>query len=392
MKKLITALMGTGLLLSCNAFAYSSECGNTGYTNLSSPKLCGGFYLGLTGQYFQPSGTNSDLNSVNFNFADFGLNVYRSEARRFDHDYQWEYEVFVGYDIGCTANNIELAYQHLNNTDNLHNDLVDGPFSYSEYFFANVNIPAQFIDSATTPFFLTGLDSNTSLEYTFDKVDLTVGHHFHDVCGGFKLHPSIGVRYAKVDHHYRNNLEANLSYPTFAPADVLFPYSVNNGVDSKFNGAGPVFGLDARYGCFGGFGLVGHFDYSVLAGRVNSSSYYTFNISDPDEFLDASPILSAVERFETPKTNRLVANYTTKLGVDYSYCFCNKSSLSFELGYQASKYFDAIDLIRGNIAQAVPNVVAGSVQGFAVEPQYIIHTDTNNFDFRGPYLNVTFRI
>lgn len=368
MKKLMTALLGAGLLLSCNVSAYSSNCSNTGYNNTSSPKFCGDFYIGLTGFYLQPNGSRSDLNDEsNWLGQDPTINdlvtaEFASNMRRIDPDYKWQYEVIVGYDIPCTANNIELSYFHLNTKDHLHSDLSDNALIVSKYFIANGQLPFFGEDP------LTAYDNAVQLEYKVDKIDLTVGRQIKDVCGGFKLHPAIGIRYAQLEHRFDNHFEA-------ASDDNFF--HADNVVYSEFRGQGPVLALDARYGWTNAFGIVGHFDTSLIVGSVRSNNNITLRTIDGDD------TGGAYASWSTPTSNRLVSSVSGKLGIDYTHCYCNKSSLTIEVGYLASKYFDAFDLTRGDVL--MDDMSSSNLPDLR-------DVETNNFSYRGPYINLTVHV
>ena len=76
-------------------------------------------------------------------------------------------------------------------------------------------------------------------------------------------------------------------------------------------------------------------------------------------------------RYKSPNNTRIVDAITGKLGVDYSFGFANDSNLKFELGYQASVYFNPFDMIRGELPPT----------------QRIIGLETTTFSYNGPYLS-----
>lgn len=387
MKKLITALMGAGLLVSLNSYATSSSCSNAGYSSgLCAPKMCGGFYVGLTGLYQRPTVTGEALNGESYQFSDSDVfpSFFRSELRRFDPDHDWGYEIKVGYDLPCTANNIELSYTHFDDDVHLHSDLTGDPFSVASYYFPNISLPTTGLLS------LTALAGSSRINWEFNKADLTIGRRYEDACGNFMIRPAIGVRHAKIEHHYHSNTDLSIGL-TPVPGVVLDTTDLAIGVDihSEFKGTGPLFSVDARWGLFNSIGLVGHFDSALLVGDVDTHDKVNLAFTFATDSLIAPTINTAPvveERFETPSVDRIVTSLTGRIGLDYNYCFCNKSSLSIEVGYQASKYYDAVDIIRGPIA----NPFSLNAGGFPA--LQTTSTQTEDFDLRGPYVNVTFHV
>ena len=398
MKRLITALIGSGLIFTCHSYAFSNSCADAGYSSgLCSPKSCGGFYFGLTGAYLLATGTGADLNSAILQFADTSSSIagttgeFRSELAQFRPRYHFAYEITAGYDLPCSANNVELSYMHLNDhTTNLHRDLTDKPVSVASYFFTNILIPVFPANTGVATAGLTDLNCHASLRYKFDKIDLTFGRQYNDVCGYFNFHPLVGVRYARIHHDYRSETTGAFADEPIIGGIFADSLELRTNVRSEFKGAGPMFGLDTRYGFCGGFGIVGHFDTSLLVGTVDSNDHlaFTFTPTLGGGLTEIDlPLPSANESFNVPSRDRLVASFSGKLGIDYNYCFCNKSSLCVEVGYQACKYFDTFDLIRGDIQSPFSSVITG-----LPTVQRITETVTDSFDMRGPYVNVTYHL
>lgn len=380
MKKLITALVA-GLFFPYHAFALSSDCANLDSSSgLCAPKFCGGFYIGVTGLYLRPTVAGDAMNPLYVQFIDDDSSIFRSELRQFDPDYEWGYEAKVGYEIPCTANNIELSYFRFNNKDRVLSDLTGAPFSVGNFFFPNV------FETTEGRVALTDFSQNARLHLEFDKVDLTLGRRYNDVCGNFMIRPAIGVRYACVDYKYHGNAISDIVITDSTVEDLTGTIFGEGKVNSEFKGTGPLFSLDSRYGLFNGIGLVGHFDASLLIGNLDAHSSFSIDIDEDSPLVPLLATAPDVEnRFEVPSRNRIVTSLSGKLGLDYNYCFCNKSSLSVEIGYQASKYYDAIDIIHGDIAN--PLAFNGTVTN-----QRILSTTSESFDFRGPYVNVTYHI
>ena len=288
----------------------------------------GGFYLGITGIYGQPSETGLGLVTDSWLYGNSAAAM--AIGKPFDPNYKWLGIGKVGYDIPGTANNIEIDYLFLNNGTHSVNNFGDGSIGFGSILFPDVTIPF-------TPDFV----SDALLQYKAGQVDAKIGRKYSDVSGVYYLRTSVGARWAELKH----------SLLFAAPGNMI----------SRFRGAGPLLSLDGRYGFSSGFGLVGSFDYGFIVGQANSHSYVR--------------IAEKNYGFKWPKRNRVVNSLTGKLGIDFSYQFSNLASITVEGGYQANEYFNAMDTIRGTIA----------FNGI----QRINGLETNDFSVQGPYISLT---
>lgn len=319
-KKISTLLFG----LSVAPFALAGTMGDAGCTSV----LCainnpGGVYAGIAGLYMQPAETGLGL------VTDSWLYGGTARSKPFNVNYKWAGNVKLGYDMPSSANNIEANYLFLSNTTHAINDFSDGSTAFGSILFPNVAIPAAF---------LPGLSSNAYLKYEVNQVDLKVGRKYNDMSGVFHVRGSLGVRYAELKH----------SLTFAAPGNMI----------SRFSGTGPMFSVDSRYQLSYGLGLVGYFDYAMLAGQSDAHSFVTSS------------------SFVWPKRQRVVNNVTAKVGLDYTYAM-SAASVTIEGGYQVNQYFDAFNTIRG-----LTVVNPGDVQR-------VTGFETNNFAIQGPYIGLT---
>lgn len=169
---------------------------------------------------------------------------------------------------------------------------------------------------------------------------------------------------------------------------------------SDFNGIGPRFGLSADYHLGGGFGITGSLSTSLLVGEVESSLRTRVDVGSvlPEgeaivnipsigagigSLIDASGDAIAIGDFPAeflelgfnhPDDTRIVPNIDAKIGLDWTYQFCNcsHSKLTIEAGYMVSHYFNAIDRL---------SVVEATAPEFRSR-----HTVDVSFD--GPYVGV----
>jgi hypothetical protein len=160
---------------------------------------------------------------------------------------------------------------------------------------------------------------------------------------------------------------------------------------SEFNGIGPRFGFDATYHVGGGFGVVGNIATSLLVGdheahfseRIETAGSIIITPADlaatTIQFIGplspstttlgagATPVageITGIEgvaagtalilnpavpfehfSFRHPDQRRVVPNVDAKLGLDWTYQFCNcsRSKLTIEAGYMVSHYWDVVD-------------------------------------------------
>ncbi|WP_115700624.1 Lpg1974 family pore-forming outer membrane protein [Legionella sainthelensi] len=294
-------------------------------------KSPGGVYINGTGYYVQPSETGLGLVTDSWLFEAPGGS--QAQSKPFNPGYQWAGSVALGYDIPMTANNLEVSYLYLNNKTHAVNSFANGSILFGSILFPDATIPVDFDP---------GLVSDAYLSYRVDQVDVKAGRKYTDNSGVFTIRPSLGVRYAQIKHEL-----------TFAaPGDL----------NSKFSGAGPLFGLDGHYNLWNGFGLLGYFDYALMAGSMQSYS---------------AVFLGSNLSFNWPKRNRVVNSVTGKIGLDYTHQLHNASTWTAAVGYQINEYFSSMDTLRGftGIGNLGPQRIAGN--------------ETNNFSFQGLFLSLT---
>ncbi|WP_231296897.1 Lpg1974 family pore-forming outer membrane protein [Fluoribacter dumoffii] len=300
-------------------------------------KSPGGLYVGGTGYYVQPSETGIGLVTDSWLFTVPGGT--QAQSKPFDPGYKWAGSVTLGYDIPMSANNIEINYLYLENKTHAVNSFANGSSFFGAILFTDVFIPP-------TP----GFVSDAYLTYRVDQADVKAGRKYSDVSGVFSIRPSLGVRYAQVKH--------NMSFA--APGLIT----------SKFSGAGPLISLDGHYNLWRGFGLLGYFDYALMAGSLDASSEVTL----------AGNTIS----FTWPKRNRVVNNITGKIGLDYTHTLTNTATWTAAVGYQINEYLSAMDTVRG-----VTGLTFGVNGAPNMGPQRIAANETNNFSFQGLFLNLT---
>lgn len=290
-----------------------------------------GAYVGLSLFYVKPSETGLGQVSDSWQYP---INGSTALSKPFQPSHDTEGEIILGYNLPCSANNLELRYFHLDNHTSAINDASGGATSFGSILFNIAVAPAA------------GLVSDANLVYKLDQVDFKYGKMFTEGSGNFTVKPNVGIRYAKLDHQ------------------LLF--LVGN-VKSHFQGMGPLFGVDTTYKVWKGINVVANVEYSPIFGKIDSNSQLRFG---------------AIENFISPKQDRIVHNVKGNLGLNYHYTFVNESSASIEAGYQVAEYINAMDTImaQSGVANANPTL-----------RQKINNIQSNSFGYRGPYVKVEYQ-
>jgi hypothetical protein len=363
-KRLSLALAAIGL--SSAAFAAFPGASNPCLVDI--PELAGRLVFGATGYYLQPSATNGDLDyaSANQNTT----TPFRSNLGDITPNYSWGWGANLGYIFPQTGNDINLSYMQINSglgsnllaavipgtSINSLNPIISLPAGYSLF---------QFINSA-----------GSTVEYDIDQVDLTVGQYINVGCR-VRVHPNVGLRYAQIQRKI---------FQTFTGTDqfsTTISEAAGSNETSNYTGIGPLVGVDGSYYLGMGFGFVGHFDAAELIGNIQSNLNTTF--IGPTATSSLFPT-TQVFPITTPTRDRLVPELDGKLGFDYTYLFNNaaNSDLTLEVGWQASKDFNAIDRVGATL---VPNTIGG-----ALASQTIGARRTDNLSVEGPYATLTLHV
>ncbi len=317
-------------------------------------KRCG-FFVGINGLYLTSSENNGGLNYQSHQFIN--QNEFISRMKRFDFNYDWNYGLTIGYDIPCSRNRINLSYTHIKTNNQKTTPASPGAVSIISYIFTN-------LEASNAINFI----SNVRLAYELDDADLTWSHECCNLMENFSLTPAAGLRYAKIKRDFTAH---NTGFTS--SDEELSALDIRAHVRSDYDGIGPLVGLDSRYALCKGLGVVSHFASGLLIGTINSHSALDLNINDS---------VNANSKFNLPSAQRIITGLEGKLGIDYCYCFCNKSSLTLEAGYYIIKYFDAVDIVRGEIHNPL---VSGTTQ-------HITETVSDNLGFNGPYISLTFHV
>ena len=344
MKRISIALAALGL----SAGALAALPAATDPTLVAVPQLPGGFVIGVTGFYLQPSDTNGDLDYASVNTGT--SSSFASSLRNVEPGYDWGYGINVGYIFPNTGNDVNLSWFSFSTDDNASTSIpfVSGGSIISPIF--------------SNPFGFTTITSAYSkAEYDLNQVDLTAGQ-FIDVGCRLILHPNVGLRWA--------DLERKLNSSYFGPNSLTTTTLNSFGVAEKsdFSGIGPLVGIDASYYIGMGFGAVAHFDSALLVGSIDSSTNTVSHVPQ-----SAAGFFNS---FNADDTQRVVPVMDAKLGLDYTYVFNNaaNSDLTLEAGWMVSNYFNAVD--RLHVTTGSTGLIAGRT--------------TSDVGIEGPYISLQF--
>ncbi len=202
--------------------------------------------------------------------------------------------------------------------------------------------------AGATPYSLSLVPFNLSLDNRFDQVNLVLGQYTDlGLLKNARFYG--GLQYANIRVDTLNQYGS--IPPVLAPL-VLGGISLYRNTD--FNGVGPVMGIDYSYDLTSGFSLTANAAGSLLYGTNRYSAGFIFSPS------------GVVPRSAYATKKAIIPSLETKLGINYAY-EAMQGLINFEAGYQVLNYFDALET-RGAI-------------GFS-------SASTNNFGLYGPYLGL----
>jgi hypothetical protein len=360
MKRITLALASLGFC----AATFASLPAASSPSEIVVPQLPGGFTIGGTLLFLQPSINNGDLDyasSQSFSGSRSSAQLINSDIKRVEPGYDFGWGVNVGYEFPQTGNDVNLSYQHLNAT------------SRDSAFDANGTIGPLHVVFSPISNNLFDQFATANANIKWNQVDLTAGQMIN-VGTRFNLHPNVGISYTDIKRTLDTSFYA-LAPQTQPKSNLVESHSDQ----SHYWGIGPMAGLDASYYLGDGLGIVTHLQGGVLAGDINDKVNVQF--SDTNNF-DGIP--SSSFQISANTNFRIVPTYTAKAGADFTYHFNNSfaSYLTAEAGYQVNEYFNAIDSITGTDNEPINPIIASGVAS----------QQTANLFLDGPYANITLHL
>lgn len=379
MKKFSLAIATAALTASLGAYAALPT--TAAPFQLEIPNLKAGLEVTLEGNLLRPTNSNLDYVGVD-SFAFSGVFApgpwtfnTAQQVNSVQPGYDFGFRVGLGYVFPNSGNDVQLNWTHFDN-------------SYDATTFGGPN--ATLITGAgiplITPTGVFGFDipssisATSNLDVKMDAVDLDVGQYVNI---GTRLQMRFfgGLRAARVENNKTNSYSAvyDVSDVFANPVGTnIFSYNEVDVLNSKFRGIGPRFGIDSSYHVWNCFGIVAHVAAAMLVGDVDTTTTGTSVIDlNPNLGLGVLP-LTTTSATNTDDSNRIVPAFDAKLGIDYTWEFQNRSSLSIEAGWQVTQYIDAVDQYNNNI---------GNGFGLGNNDQ-----STTSIGFDGPYLSLNFHV
>ncbi len=272
--------------------------------------------------------------------------------------YSAGFDIGARYYIDSTNNDIHFSWDHLRTSNS--NSTQAGSSQFVVVMFQAGPSAGQSLNDPST-------HADARAKFYYDVMNLDVGRYF-DFCDT-QLRLYLGVSAAQI----KENLSA-----TFR--DNASTYSVNFENNSRFTGVGPLFGADGKYKLPYGFGVIGSANISALIGTVNPIT--TFTSSSPE--LTDDGIAANNQSISPRDTNQVVPAFAGKIGLDYTYSFCNGVSFTAALGYESAVYFNSI--VAYNPVTVFGNVNTGTIALSS------LGKSVSNFTVQGPFVNLTVAI
>lgn len=270
------------------------------------------------------------------------------------------FELDAGYRT-CEAETVHLGWTHLNTSSSTTTQAPNDSFFLGP-------------DYEIGPAGLTIRNSSGDAQFKYDVVNLDAGQ-FVTVGNHLLMRLFGGLSNA----YLREQVTAQYSGTLSAPFPG--PFRTNQEVTSNFTGIGPRFGITVNYDAGSHFGFMGEAAASALIGSMYTKTEYT----------SSSSVLTALfgQRFndqfiKDQNVTQVIPGFDAKLGVNYTYDFCNGALVVVGAGYQASVYVNAI-------SQYIPASVVVPIQTGGIFVDTMSHT-LSNYSVQGPFLQATLSI
>lgn len=270
-----------------------------------------------------------------------------------DTDYHFGFDVGIRGIFHCANAHLTLDWTHFRSSDS-----------------ASKQVSSS---NMIGPFFEIGPDASAykkahgKATFHFDEVDLDYGV-FVNIGDRLEtnFYSGIGFTCIKQSLHSKfSNFEGTIVRTIKVP--------------STFSGAGPQLGMNFSYRIANGFHFTGGTTGSLFVGpQKNHTSYEALSpalaplgITPPNQ-----------QSTHVRKKTQVVPGFEGKLGLAYSYVFCNDSMINIEVGYDARVYINAIQSIDIGSEVNTPPVVPDIIGVFA----RTFRGTLSNFALAGPYL------
>lgn len=349
MKKITLILASLGLLSVSSAFAGHLKDAVVGPTGIDLVALdtSPAWAFGFEGQDVMMTNHQYTFGQV---FPPFALNARDHDNKTVGPHPEWGGSIDIDYLFAGSSRDIKFAYTQL--------DADDGK---------SVTVPATSIMTTAQPlgfptFVAPDGTAKGIVEDDIMAADLVFGQMF-SIGDRVDMHPFAGVRWVDMESTNKARYYSALVIPFVAT------FNLNNEFkqESRFEGIGPRFGLDASVHVGSGISVVTTVGASVLVGDLNAHQTNNF-YGLPNPPLILSPLANASVKYRHHEEDHVVPEIDARLGLDYAWAYSDKTSLDLQVGYQAVDYFNAVDL--DALDAITPNTVNNS----------------SDFAYHGPYV------
>ena len=376
MKKLPVLLAITGLVASIGASARLLPSDASPFV-VSVPNLKSGFEFNIEGLFLKPSNSDLDFGVIVLPPSSTGPNV--SSIATLKPDTSFGLGTAIGYVFPNSANDVLLKWTTFDHTDT---DTVSLSSLEAETSIGSTGA----VTGAVIEDLLSPTDKEVaSTRSRLNAIDLNAGQYI-SLGKQLQLHPTAGLRFARVESYLHSQHIISGPFIQGLLGSAVGPYGGYSGdsrFTSRFSGLGPSLGLDAHYNLGGGFAAVAHASTSLLLGKAETrlseeleGPAYERQYFSPGVEEDISGGGAA----QSDKTTRLVPVLDALLGLNYSCVLGEDASvLTFEGGYKASQYIDAVDrlTVQSNQWSGTP---------------YSITRTSSSLGFSGPYVKLSLKI
>ena len=304
--------------------------------DLMAPHQEGSWSFGLQANYFQP---NNDFNyALEQQAAPAGLvpnstqNQVNTYAVGSDNDWGWGAD--ITYHFPGDGRDVTLAFTQLNTSDS-------DSASTDDNTLAGISAPGASAFGKGSFGRGNYTDATGEVKTNYDSADLTFGQV---ITAGSRitLHPFAGVRYSYIDYKATGDYTRDAIDSSVTPNTEYVQQADSQTIKSTFSGAGPRLGSDAAVNLGSGFSLRGTLGVSLLVGSMDvEDDYTTANYTSTSGVVSLNSISDTDHDLDT--NTRVVPEADAKLAAMYHADFNNGYGLGFEVGYQVTNYFNAIE-------------------------------------------------
>lgn len=208
-----------------------------------------------------------------------------------DLDYRWDpgYRVGIGYQFDCSRWDLGATWTHFHSSSKEDGD-----------------------------------DNNTrNWKVLFEQADLILGRTF-SFGSCFDFRPFGGIRAVWLNQHYKTH---KATFITSSIGNDLFVVDAKD--KQKFNGFGPLIGVEFDWPMACGFSFYGSADAALLYGNyyVKSAALELFEFNE-----------SLCNKRRSLNANQVVLDL--EFGLRWSHCFCRRFRLIFDCALEHHRFFD----------------------------------------------------